>query len=294
LGPNSGTVEKLNEPVATRRVRFVVAYNGSGLHGFAINDHLPTVSGLLIDALTKITRAEINLVGAGRTDAGVHAWGQVVSCDIPAHLDLNNVAHRANRMCGPHVVIREASWMPETFSARFSAVWREYRYTVWNYSVPSPFLHSTSWHVHRPLSLPAMRLACDAIIGERDFTSFCRKPDQVVGKAEPSLKRNVMFARWSDITESIATADQSGSVLQFDIRANAFCHQMVRSIVGTMINVGDGSIRAADVGAIMRARNRQVTGSLAPPHGLTLWEVGYPAGIDIPSNSEGTSSLRPI
>lgn len=286
--PDLGLYQNTDEPVASRRVRLVVAYNGAGYHGFAPNDTLPTVAGFLTDALNKITRTSVHLVGAGRTDAGVHAWGQVVSCDLPAQLDLANVAHRVNRMCGPSVVIREATWAAPNFSARFSADWRHYRYTVWNYSVPSPFLYDKSWHVHRPLSVPAMRLACDQLIGEKDFTSFCRKPDPVDGRPTASLRRHVMIAKWSDITSETPTSDTSGRVLLFEIRANAFCHQMVRAIVGTMINVGDGSIHAGDVGRIMRARDRSVTGSLAPAHGLTLWAVGYPDAVANQAVSQGT------
>ena len=292
--PDLGLSQNTDEPAALRRVRFVVAYNGAGYHGFAPNDTLPTIAGLLTEVLGKITRTSVHLIGAGRTDAGVHAWGQVVSCDLPADLDLANIAHRVNRMCGPSVVIREATWAAPDFSARFSADWRHYRYTVWNYSVPSPFLHDMSWHVHRPLSLPAMRLACDQLIGEKDFTSFCRKPERVDDRPEASLRRRVTIAKWSDITDDTPTSDTNGRVLRFEIRANAFCHQMVRAIVGTMINIGDGSIRAADLGRIMRARDRSVTGSLAPAHGLMLWEVGYPQDASNLSFSQGTSSLRPI
>ncbi len=265
----------VNEPVALRRVCFVVAYDGAGFSGFAPNVDQRTVVGVLTESMSLITRHPVQLVGAGRTDAGVHGWGQVVSADLPALTDLDSLCRRVNSMCGPAVVLRSAEWAADDFSARFSAQWRHYRYTVVNASAPNPFLAATAWHVHRPLSLPAMQLACDPLIGENDFSSFCRRPDSVEGQPEPSLHRYVMLARWTDVsTEMSAFTDQR--VLRFEIRANAFCHQMVRSIVGMMIDVGQGSKHAGDVRGIMRARDRRAAPRLAPAHGLTLWEVGYP------------------
>jgi tRNA pseudouridine38-40 synthase len=275
---NGASPETDHGPVALRRVRFVVAYDGSGFRGFAANHSLPTVVKALTEALSLVTRHSVSLVGAGRTDAGVHAWGQVVSCDLPATVRLKNVVRRVNSMCGPEVVIREADWVSDDFSARFSAVWRQYRYTVVNSPEPNPFLRDLAWYIHRPLSLPAMQLACDPLIGENDFTSFCRKPKQSNGE-EPSMHRRVMLARWTDVSEEMGgfTADQR--VLRFEIRANAFCHQMVRSIVGTMVEVGHGKCHAGDIRAIMRARDRKAAATtLAPPHGLILWEVGYGDG----------------
>lgn len=276
--PSSGNENIVNEPAALRRVRFVVAYAGGGFRGFAPNAGVATVMGVLAEAISAVARHPIEPVGAGRTDAGVHGWGQVISCDLPAATDLSDLIHRVNLMCGPSVVIREGGWTDGDFSARFSASWRQYRYTIVNSPMPNPFLTDVAWHLHRPLSLPAMQLACDPLIGEHDFTSFCRIPDRNEGSPAPSMKRAVMLARWSDVSaEMAAFTDQR--VLRFEIRANAFCHQMVRSIVGMMVDVGVGDKRAGDVGQIMRARDRRAAPRLAPPHGLCLWDVGYPVEI---------------
>ena len=277
--PTPGNTHLVNEPVALRRVRLVVAYHGGSFRGFARNEGVTTVVGVLTDALRTITRHPLDLVGAGRTDAGVHGWGQVVSCDLPATTDLANVVHRVNLMCGGTVVVRSADWADDDFSARFSATWRHYRYTVLNSPAPNPFLAETAWHVHRPLSLAAMQLACDPLIGEQDFSSFCRVPDRVEGAPAPSMHRYVMIARWADVSDELAPFTTDQRVLRFEIRANAFCHQMVRSIVGMMIDVGTGDKRAGDVRGIMRAKDRRAAARLAPPHGLCLWEVGYGAII---------------
>ena len=121
------------------------------------------------------------------------------------------------------------SWVADDFDARFSATWRHYRYVVLNTPTPDPMLVDRAWHVWQPLSVPLMNLACDALMGEQDFTSFCRKPDPMPGQPPASMKRYVMSAKWTD--------NGDGTVV-FDIRANAFCHQMVRSITGFLVEVG--------------------------------------------------------
>jgi len=267
--------EVVNEPVALRRVRFVVAYDGAGFHGFADNAGVRTVVGVLSETIGMIVRHPVQIVGAGRTDRGVHSWGQVISCDLPASTDLPNLVRRVNMMRGPQVALRSAVWEDETFHARFSAQWRHYRYTVLNSSTPNPFMATTSWHVWRPLSLPAMQLACDPLIGEHDFSSFCRRPDHIDGQPEPSMSRRVMVARWTDVSAEMNALTTDQRVLRFEIRANAFCHQMVRSIVGTMIQVGTGTLHAGQLTGIMRAKDRRAAPILAPAHGLNLWEVGY-------------------
>ena len=254
-----------------RRARLTVAYDGTSFHGFAENDGVRTVMGELRDAVEKVVRQRVELVGAGRTDAGVHGWGQVVSGDLPDDTDLQALVRRINRMCSPEVVAREAVWAESPdFSARFAAKWRHYRYDVWNAPQPNPFLATTSWHVVQPLSLPALRLACDPLIGEHEFSSFCRRSKVAEGQPEPSMVRRVMLARWSE-----APTDHGPGLLRFEIRANAFCHQMVRSIVGTLVDAGTGRLHAGDVRGILLAKDRQAAGQVAPAHGLCLWEVGY-------------------
>ncbi len=254
-----------------RRARFTVAYVGTEFHGFAEADGLATVMGDLREAIEKVTRVPAAPVGAGRTDAGVHGWGQVVSADLPADTDLADLQRRVNRMCGPRIAVRDVAWTQDPdFSARFSAQWRHYRYHVQNSPALDPFLAPTTWHVVQPLNLWAMQLACDPLIGEHDFSSFCRRPKVADGQPPPSMTRRVMSAEWREVP-----GDTPG-LLRFEIRANAFCHQMVRSIVGTLVDVGLGKIHAGDVRSIMLRKDRQAAGSVAPPQGLVLWEVGYP------------------
>jgi tRNA pseudouridine38-40 synthase len=279
------------------RLRMTVAYDGSRFHGFAAQAGIETVGGTLAAAIGRVLRLPaIELTCAGRTDAGVHAWGQVVSFDVPSDLvaghaeggrpadALVELQQALNKLCGPAVVVREVCIAPDDFDARFSARWRRYRYTIVNRPFPDPFLAPTAWHVAVPLDVRAMTMGCDPFIGEHDFSSFCRRPKpgrSGPGRATPdgpaaaipgdgpppvSLVRRVRSARWEE------TGD---GVLHFWIEANAFCHQMVRSVVGTLVDVGRGRLRAGDLTGVIAARDRHAAGDLAPPHGLCLWEVGY-------------------
>ena len=259
-----------------RRARLTIAYDGGAFHGFAKNRNVETVAGSLERALSLVTRGEVEVTCAGRTDAGVHAWGQVVSVDLPAETELVDLARRLNKMCGPAIAVRTAEWAPSAdFNARFDALWRHYRYTVLNATAPNPFLARTTWHVPQPLDLHLMQLACDPFVGEHDFSSFCRRPkadDETTdypdgGPNGPSMVRRVLSAEWTDLGDGL---------LRLDIRGTAFCHQQVRSITGTMVDVGLGKRTAGEILAILRARDRQAAGQVAPPEGLCLWEVGYP------------------
>ncbi len=251
----------------TTRVRLTVAYDGSGFRGFAPNLGVRTVAGDMAGALGRVLGAEVSLTCAGRTDAGVHAWGQVVHFDVQGDPDLVALQRSLNKMLGPAVVVRSAAVAAEGFDARHSATGRRYRYTVLNRVLPDPFLASTTWHVDHPLDLGSMTLACDPLIGEHDWSSFCKRPPGPDPERGPrSMVRVVREAAWTDL---------GGGVLRFEIEASAFCHQMVRSLVGTLVAVGLGKVRAGDIGALIRARTRAEASEPAPPHGLCLWEVTY-------------------
>jgi tRNA pseudouridine38-40 synthase len=248
------------------RVRMTVAYDGSGFHGFAAQPGQRTVGGTLAEALEKVLRSPVELTCAGRTDTGVHAWGQVVSFDAPAdRFDATALQRALNRLCAPEIVVRALGEGPEGFDARRSATYRVYRYTVLNRPVPDPFMAHVAWHVAQPLELGLLKLACDPLIGEHDFSAFCRRPKRRDG-GEVSLVRNVRHAGWSEVDDG---------VLRFEITANAFCHQMIRSVVGTLVQAGLARKHAGEILGILAGRDRSAAATLAPPHGLCLWHVQY-------------------
>ncbi len=268
----SNSSESTHPVVAdTCNVRLTLAYDGTDFHGFAESDGVRTVLGELRRAIETIVRTPVDLVGAGRTDAGVHAWGQVVSGLIPTDTDLRRLTRSVNAMCAPALAIRDVEWVAPEFSARFSATARSYRYAVWNDPSPHPLLARSSWHVPQPLDLDAMTAAARSLLGEHDFSSFCRRPKPAEGMAEPSLVRRLQVAEWARGQDAI----WGPGLLQFEISATSFCHQMVRSIVGTLVDVGRGRRAVDSITSTMAALDRNAAGPVAPPTGLVLFAVDY-------------------
>jgi len=247
-----------------------IAYKGDEFHGFATNPGVDTIASTIESALAQILQEQVQVTPAGRTDAGVHAWGQVISLDLADRVNLEVLMKQLNALCGPSVVVRDAQWTDPDFHARYSALWREYHYTVLNTPVSNPFMTETAWHITKPLKVRSMQLACDAIIGNHDFSAFCRKPKPAdeFDTFEHSMRRSVMSAHWKDMGDG---------VLRFDIRANAFCHQMVRALVGTFIEIGLGKRPPSDMRGLVLSGDRSQAAPVAPPQGLCLWEVGFPA-----------------
>jgi len=244
-----------------RVLKLTVAYDGTDFRGFAVQPEMRTVEDVLRDVLARfLQRDDLALTCAGRTDAGVHAWGQVVSFPVDGDVDIGKLAHAVTRQLGPEVVVRDAALVDAPFDARRDARWRAYRYTIVNRPTPDPFLARTSWWLPEPLDLSLLRLGADPFLGAHDFASFCRK---VEGR---TTTRRVLESSWHDLGDG---------VLRYDITATAFCQRMVRSIVGTLVDVGAGKIRPGEILGILRARDRNAAGRVGEPQGLCLWEVGY-------------------
>lgn len=267
---------------AVVRVRLDVAYVGSGFHGFAENRGVRTVGGELRAALEQVLRVPVELTCAGRTDTGVHARGQVVTVDLEAgfldsfgRLDrggppaTERLRDSLNGLVGPAIAVRDVVAVDDDFDARFSARSRTYRYSVWNAPAPDPFLADRAWWIDEPLDVPSMAVAGGLLVGEHDFSAFCRRPKPSSAHPAPvSLVRRVLSTAWE------ADADHRG-LLTFTVSATAFCHQMVRSITGLLVEVGRGRRTPEDVTTALARGDRALAGRLAPPHGLVLWEVEY-------------------
>jgi tRNA pseudouridine38-40 synthase len=241
-------------------IRLLIAYDGTDFRGWARQPGLRTVQGAIEDVLGLMLPEPPRLSVAGRTDAGVHAEGQVASFPAPPEIDLARVQRAINARLGPEVVVREARLVPDGFHARLSATGREYRYRIRTSPVPDPFTALYTWHRPGQLALGRMRAAARHLEGVHDFASFCRAP-QLPRSTERSLRRL-----------AIST---SGDLVEVRALADSFLHQMVRSLVGTLVRVGDGRIEPDDVPAILKARSRAAAGQMAPAHGLTLLRVLY-------------------
>jgi tRNA pseudouridine38-40 synthase len=246
------------------KVKLVVAYDGTDFSGFAMQRNQPavrTVGGVLTEAIGKVLRHDVDLTCAGRTDAGVHAWGQVVSFAVDTEPDVVRLQQAVNSMLGPEVVVRSCETVDPQFDARHGARWRSYRYSILNRPVTDPFRDRFVWWVPEPLDLRTLRLAADPFVGEHDFAAFCRK-----GPEGSSLTRLVLESTW---------VDEGDGALRYEIRANAFCWQMVRAIVGTLVDVGTGKRRPGEIMGVLRGGDRRAAPQLAPPRGQCLWDVGY-------------------
>jgi tRNA pseudouridine38-40 synthase len=240
-------------------VRLTLAYDGTRFRGWARNAGQRTVEGVLSGALERVVGTAPRLSIAGRTDAGVHARGQVASFVSDGGIDLERLQRSINGMLAPEVVAWEVRRAPEGFDARFSATAREYRYRIDTGSWPDPFDAGFVWHRPRKLASSPMRQAARSLLGEQDFASFCRRPQS--GGTVRRLERL-----------SIAHA---GERVEISARANSYLHQMVRALVGTLVAVGDGRLEPGAVREILQARDRGRTPQMAPAHGLTLERVIY-------------------
>jgi tRNA pseudouridine38-40 synthase len=261
-------------PAVTTRLRLTISYDGAGFRGFAVQPGQRTVAGVLGEAIAVVVGHRVELVCAGRTDAGVHARGQVVHVDVGEDTDTVRLVRSVNTLLKPAVVIRSAEIAPPGFDARRSARARRYRYLVLEHDTPDPLLAPVSWHVPGPLDLRAMAAAADALLGEHDFRAFCRRvPGTAAGTP---IMRRVLDARFSGVPVRPGELGPDARLLRFDIEATSFCHQMVRSVVGTLVEVGRGRRRASDVKWLLQSGDRsRVGGVIAPPQGLCLVGVAY-------------------
>ncbi len=248
-----------------------VAYNGAAYSGFAKqkDEHLATVQGRLERALGTYFRHPVETVCAGRTDAGVHALGQVVSCELEES-ELEAIAPSRllislNALTPDDISIKQVRVAEAGFSARFDAKSREYRYRIVTGPVPPLFLKDFAWWRRGELDVDAMREAAQYLIGEHDFKSFC-KAASAEGKTTMRRVDEITLARESQLGEEC---------LVIKVVGNAFLHSMVRTIVGTLVQVGAGNRSPEWVAQVLEARNRNAAGETAPACGLTFWHVEY-------------------
>lgn len=241
------------------RVKAVVAYDGTDYLGFQRQAAGSTVQQTLETALESITGAGVRVLAAGRTDAGVHAEGQVIAFDTDWRHGLSDLKRAMNAMLPQDIAVSEMVRAASGFHPRYDARSRRYRYTIYNAPVRAPLARRTSLHWAGPLDLEAMQSVTPWIVGERDFAAFGRPP-----QGEVTVRR-VIEAGWTFDTPW----------LFFEIEANAFLFRMVRSIVGTLLRIGQRRLAPDEFGAILASRDRSQAGPTAPAHGLCLVKVRY-------------------
>jgi tRNA pseudouridine38-40 synthase len=239
-----------------------VEYDGTDFFGFQIQAWERTVQGEIERAIEAITGVETRVTGAGRTDRGVHAKGQIVGFEVVWQHDLSDLQRAFNATLAADVVILEIGLAPEEFHPRFSAVSRTYRYTLLNQSWRSPLARRTAWHVTPGPDVVRMAEASRCLVGTQDFATFGQPP-------QAALDRNTIR------TVLRAEFQEQGPFITFDIEAKAFLYQMVRSTVGTLVLVGWGLISPEEFEAMLHARDRSLIKQVAPAHGLCLMQVNY-------------------
>lgn len=261
------------------RIRLDLAYDGTDFHGWAAQPGLRTVQGELTLALATVLRVpSVEVVCAGRTDAGVHARGQVVHTDLEEPGDLDLLVRRLNGILPADVRIRGAAEAPAYFDARFGALWRRYAYRIADRPAlvdPLVRAHVLAWP--RPLDEGAMNAASALLVGRHDFASFCKQRE---GATTIRTLEELIWSR------------EASGVLVGTVRADAFCHSMVRSLVGCLVAIGEGRKPVAWAGEILRAETRDPAVAVLHAHGLTLEEVAYPPDDELEARLVQTKAKR--
>jgi tRNA pseudouridine38-40 synthase len=267
---------------ATVRLRIDLAYDGTHFSGWAKQPRLRTVQGELETALATVLHAAVppQVTVAGRTDAGVHARGQVAHVDVDAaafaHHQVGATARRLNGLLAPDVLIKAVSVAPEGFEARFAALSRRYSYRVADGWLDPLHRHDTLAHP-RVLDLDAMNDAAALLLGMHDFAAFCRR------RVGATTQRTLLELAWTRDDAGVAVAR---------VVADAFCHSMVRALVGALLEVGDGRRDVGWPASVLAGRKREDAAKVAPARGLTLEEVRYPNDSELRARTEQTRRRR--
>ncbi len=236
-----------------------VEYDGTDFFGFQIQAHERTVQGEIERALEAVVREKTRVIGAGRTDRGVHAKGQIVGFEVTWQHSLPALQRALNATLAADVAISEMGLAPEGFHPRFSASSRIYRYTLFSQSWPSPLARRYAWHIMPAPDVDRMAQGSRCLLGTHDFATFGRPP-----QGENTVRTVIRADLW-----------QEEHFVTFDVEADAFLNRMIRSIVGTLVLVGWGQMSPEEFEMLMQARDRSLIKQVAPAHGLVLMQVNY-------------------
>lgn len=267
----------------TIHVACLVSYDGTDYSGFQYQKNAPTVQGHLENALVKISGINCRIAGSGRTDAGVHARGQVLSARLPWKHSASSLQRAWNVFLPRTISVRKLTVAPEEFHPRFSALQRTYRYYVFWEPEPNkelavknaPMSDRFALYITHPLQVGLMNEAAKLLVGTHNFATFGRSPQEM------SSVRTVFKAEWHLVESTLPPLAESGKMLVFTIVANGFLRQMVRNLVGSLLEVGRERWSLSDFQSALNAKERARSAPLAPPNGLVLEKVDYPEHLDL-------------
>lgn len=244
-----------------RNIRILIEYDGTNYHGWQVQPNAVSIQETIQDRLRTITQEDVRVIASGRTDAGVHAVGQVAHFHTDSRLHLNDIQRGLNGLLPADIAVKRICEVDKDFHARYSAKNKKYRYVIFNDRFPSPLCRNFSWHIPFKLDVDEMKKALQCLIGRHDFSSF-----KASGCNSRTSIREVL---------SVSLGKNPRGFVIFEIEANAFLKQMVRNIVGTMVDVGQGKSRASLFEEIFQSGDRKRAGRTAPPQGLFLVKVEY-------------------
>jgi len=262
----------------SRTLKLTLAYDGAEFHGWQVQPGLKTVQGTLAECLKRITGEEVLPQGSGRTDAGVHALAQVASVTLQSPIPERNLVIALNDVLPAAVRVSEVETVREEFHARHSATAKTYRYRIYRGDICPPFLARYVFHDPYPMNEEAILRASEHIVGRHDFTSFAASdPDRSSRLAENAEEGGPLHPAKAGNIRTIHSSQwvRTKDELDYTVRGDGFLHHMVRNLVGTFLLVGKGSLKIADVPAILEARNRSAAGPTAAACGLYLVSVEY-------------------
>lgn len=239
-----------------------ISYDGSNYHGWQIQNNAKTVQGVLNEALSTILRTEIATIGSGRTDTGVHAIMQMVHFDSSKEIDQNQLLAKLNSLLPPDIAVNEIKKVKEDVSARFEATSRAYIYKI--HQRKSPFKQGLSYHFHQSLDLNQMNACCELITKWTDFEAMSKVKTEV-----NNFNCEIFSAHWKKENDEI----------HFHVSANRFLRGMVRALVGTMLEVGQGRLSIEKFEEVLESKDRKKAGRSVPAHGLYLRDITYPKDI---------------
>lgn len=267
----------LSAPVPT--FKLTIEYDGTDYHGWQVQPGMATIQGTLEDAMARIIGEPVHVHGAGRTDAGVHALGQVASLCAKFKHPPETLRRALTSLLPPDIVVTRVEEAPDDFNAQRWAQWKRYRYTMLTRPYPSALERRNTLFVPRPLNVETMAEAADLLFGEHDFSSF-----QAAKSSIENPVRTILLAQFQ----------QKGEHLFFEVTADGFLRHMIRIIMGTLLDVGRGKLSPGDVKPILEAKDRKQASKTLPAHGLCLLEVGYQpfhSGHPSPSPTRGKSEV---